>query len=295
MKSIGRNINLVSVGFYGLALLVFIFFTILPAGFSFFYSFTDWNGISKEFDFVGWENYAEILSGERFPNAMKNTALITVVNVAVVNILALALALAMDTVPRGKSILRGIFFSPQLLSAIIVSFMWSYMMNYHSGLINRFLDLVGLGGWKQDWLGDIRFVMASLITIVIWQGIGFYMVIYLANLQTIPQDLLDAARVDGAGKWHQFRHVVFPLLAPAVTTCVVLAIINSLNIFDQVQALTGGGPGFRTETMVVSMVYEATRSSRQGIASAEAMVLFVATALISLSTTKYLRAREVEY
>ena len=290
-----NRLNLISLSFYGPALFVYILFTIFPACYSFFYSFTDWNGISKEFNIIGIQNYIEIFAGERFLNAVKNTAVITAANVIIVNILAILLAVALDNVRKAKSFYRSVFFTPQVLSAIIVSYMWSYMMSYSSGIINKVLEFVGLENLQRDWLGDAGIVMYSLIIVIIWQGIGFYMVIYLANLQTIPNDLIEACKIDGAGRISQFINITLPLLAPGITTCVVLGTIMSLNVFDQIQALTGGGPGFRTESVVVSMVYEATRSYRQGIASAEAVVLFVATAVVSLVMTKYLRGREVGY
>jgi len=290
-----KRINLISFSFYGQALLVYILFTILPACFSFYYSLTDWNGISKEYNIVGIQNYIDIFTGERFLNAVKNTTIITIANVAIVNICAIFLAIALDNLRRAKSFYRSVFFTPQVLSPIIVSYMWSYMMSYSSGIINNILDFLKLGNLKQDWLGDPKVVMYSLIFILIWQGLGFYMVIYLANLQTIPNELIEACKIDGAGRVSQFKNLILPLLAPGVTTCVVLGTIMSVNTFDQIQALTGGGPGFRTETIVVSMVYEATRASRQGVASSQAVVLFIATAIVSLVMTKYLRKREVEY
>jgi ABC-type sugar transport systems, permease components len=289
-----NNINVISFSFYGPALLVYILFTVFPTCYSFFYSLTDWNGISKEFNMVGFQNYVELFTDDRFLNAAKNTALITISNVVIVNLLAIFLAIMLDNAKRCKSMYRSIFFTPQVLSAIIVSYIWSYMMSY-TGIINMVLGFFGLGNLQQDWLGDAHIVMYSLIFIIIWQGIGFYMVIYLANLQTIPVDLIEAGRIDGAGRISQFKNITLPLLAPGITTCSVLGTIMSLGIFDQIQALTGGGPGFRTETVVVSMVFESTRSARQGVASTQAVVLFIATAVISLVMTKYLRGREVEY
>jgi len=290
-----KKLNLISLSFYGPTLLMYTLFTILPACFSFYYSFTDWNGISNKYNFVGIQNYIDILTGERFLNAIKNTIFLTIGNVIIVNICAIFLAIALDNLRRAKNFYRCVFFTPQVLSAIIVSYMWSYMMSYSTGIINTTLDFLGLGNLKQDWLGDPKIVMYSLVFILIWQGVGFYMVIYLANLQTIPNELIEACKIDGAGPVTQFLNLTLPLLASGITTCVVLATIISVNTFDQIQALTGGGPGFRTETIVVSMVYEATRANRQGVASSQAVVLLVSTAIVSLLMTKYLRKREVEY
>ena len=281
--------------FFGPALLLYFIFTIIPATVSLLASFTDWDGVSKNFNIIGIANFIEIFTGERFINAVKNTSLITIFSVVFVNILALILAILLDNVTKGKSLFRSIFFVPQVLSAIIVSYMWAYMLNYDSGIFNVFLNGIGLGSLTQDWLGDPRFALISFTLILIWQGVGFYMIIYLATLQTIPGELIEASRIDGAGPIRQFKDITLPLIAPAITTCVILSIIGALNVYDMVIALTNGGPGFSTETIVVTMLFEATRTSRQGVASAEAIILFIATMVISIVITGYLRKKEVDY
>ena len=290
-----NRINFISLMFFGPALLLYFIFTIIPSTVSLLASFTDWNGLSKNFNFIGIANFVEIFTGERFINAIRNTILITFFSVICVNVLAIILAVLLDNITKGKSLFRSIFFVPQVLSAIIVSYMWAYILNYDSGIFNVFLNKIGAGSLMQDWLGDPRFALISFILILIWQGVGFYMVIYLATLQTIPCELIEASKIDGAGPLRQFMNITLPLLAPAVTTCVILSILGALNVYDMVIALTNGGPGFSTETIVVTMLFEATRTSRQGVASAEAVVLFLATMAISIIVTDYLRKKEVAY
>jgi raffinose/stachyose/melibiose transport system permease protein len=298
MKKIARkHINRetqISLIFIIPALILYIIFTIIPSTYSLLTSFTDWDGISKHFNFTGIGNYIEILSENRFLSSIKNTFLIMVINVIIVNFAAIFLALLLDKIKLFKNFYRSIFFVPQVLSAMVISFIWSYVLNY-TGIFNTLLGKMGLNFLIKDWIGDPKLAIFTFTFILIWQGIGFYMVIYLASLQTIPYELIEASKIDGAGQISRFKNIIWPLLSTAVTTCVVLSTIWSLNVFDMVIALTGGGPGFSTETAVVTMVFESTRSNRQGIAAAEAVVLLIIISFISLYLTKILRKREVEY
>nr|WP_240353734.1 sugar ABC transporter permease [Cohnella algarum] len=144
-----------------------------------------------------------------------------------------------------RNLFRSVFYFPVLLSGVVMGFIWTIILNYNFGVFNQLLDMLGLAAAKADWLGDPDFAMLSIILSTVWKSAGYYMIIYLAGLQGIPQELSEAASIDGAGRMQQFRHITFPLLAGSVTVCMVLSMINSLKIFDQIAVMTDGGRASR--------------------------------------------------
>ncbi|URJ62931.3 carbohydrate ABC transporter permease [Paenibacillus polymyxa] len=211
------------------------------------------------------------------------------------NIAAIAMALMVDRIRWFKNLFRSIFYFPTLLSGIVMGFVWAMILNYNFGVVNKILDAVGLGGWTVDWLGDPKYAMLSIILSTVWKGAGYYMIIYLAGLQGIPADLSEAASIDGANGWQQFRYITFPLLAGSMTVCMVLSMISALKIFDQIAVMTDGGPGFATETLTYIIYKVGFGELRQGFGTALAMVLFVIILIITVIQVKILRKREVQY
>jgi ABC-type sugar transport system permease subunit len=275
----------------------FVFYTafvILPTVGSSYYSLTSWDGISSNIRFIGLENFREIWSSSRVHNAFYNTLLLAVVLVVLENIVALALAMIVDQVRWLSKLFRSIFYLPVLMSGIVMGFIWVILLNYNFGVVNQLLDLIGLSAWKRDWLGDPDFAMISIILSTVWKSAGYYMVIYLAGLQGIPKELLEAASIDGAGSWQRFRHVTFPLLAGAMTVCIILSMINALKIFDQIAVMTDGGPGFETETLTYIIYKVAFGELRQGFGTALGIVLFLIILIVSVIQVRVLRGREVE-
>ncbi|REK57530.1 MAG: sugar ABC transporter permease [Thermobacillus sp.] len=275
----------------------FVFYTafvILPTVSSSYYSLTSWDGISSNIRFIGLENYREIWASSRVHNALYNTLLLAVVLVILENIVALALALIVDQVRWFSKLFRSIFYLPVLMSGIVMGFIWVILLNYNFGVVNQLLDLIGLSAWKRDWLGDPDFAMISIILATVWKSVGYYMVIYLAGLQGIPKELLEAASIDGAGRWQRFRNVTFPLLAGAITVCVILSMISALKIFDQIAVMTDGGPGFETETLTYIIYKVAFGELRQGFGTALGIVLFLIILIVSVIQIRVLRRREVE-
>jgi multiple sugar transport system permease protein len=177
---------------------------------------------------------------------------------------------------------------------VIVSFIWKIIL-VDRGLLNIVLHQLGLIEKNIHWLGDPRIAFYSVVLVVTWQLIGFCTVIYLASLQSIPKDLLEAAQIDGANRWQQFRNVTWPLLAPGVTINMVLLLIMTFKLYDQVAVLTGGGPGFRTETLSYYIIRVAFSNNQLGYASAIAVVLFMITAIISAVVVTGLKKREVNF
>ncbi|WP_223830109.1 carbohydrate ABC transporter permease [Paenibacillus arenilitoris] len=276
------------------ALLVYTGFVIVPTLSSVYLSFTSWDGISDDIRFIGLDNFIEIAKSPRVHNALKNTMIFAVALVVLENVVALALAVLVDQVRWFRNLFRSIFYFPVLMSGIIMGFIWMIILNYNFGVMNQLLDMTGLGSLKTDWLGDPDYALISIILSTVWKAAGYYMIIYLAGLQGIPQELNEAASIDGANRWQQFRHITFPLLAGATTVCVMLSMIGSLKIFDQIAVMTDGGPGFATETLTYIIYKVGFGELRQGFGTALAIVLFALTLIISLIQIKLLRKREVQ-
>jgi len=276
------------------AFILYSLFVMLPTFSSIYLSFTSWDGISENIRYIGLDNFKEIWESPRVHNALKNTIIVAVALVLLENVVALLLAILVDQVRWLRNLFRSIFYFPVLMSGIIMGFIWMIILNYNFGVVNQLLDTLGIGALKADWLGDPDFALLSIILSTVWKASGYYMIIYLAGLQGIPQELLEAASIDGAGKWKQFWHVTFPLLAGATTVCVMLSMINSLKLFDQIAVMTNGGPGFATETLTYIIYRVAFGEGRQGFGTALAIVLFILILIISLVQIRVLRKREVQ-
>ncbi|WP_169082630.1 carbohydrate ABC transporter permease [Paenibacillus sp. PL91] len=275
-------------------LVIYTAFVIIPTLSSVYLSFTSWDGVSDKVRYIGFDNFIEIVKSPRVHNALKNTLIFAVSLVVLENIVALALAILVDQVRWLRNFFRSIFYFPVLMSGIIMGFIWMIILNYNFGVLNQLLEMTGLGFLKTDWLGNPDYALISIILSTVWKAAGYYMVIYLAGLQGIPQELNEAASIDGANRLQQFRHITFPLLAGATTVCVMLSMIGSLKIFDQIAVMTDGGPGFATETLTYIIYKVGFGELRQGFGTALAIVLFILTLAISLIQMKVLRKREVQ-
>lgn len=274
--------------------ILYTLFVIVPTLGSIYYSFTSWDGISADVRFIGLANFVEIWNSPRVHNALKNTLILTISLVVLENLFAVLLAMLVDKVRWLSKIFRSIFYFPTLLSGIVMGFVWAMMLNYNFGVVNQVLDKIGLGAFAVDWLGDPRFAMLAILLSTVWKGAGYYMIIYLAGLQGIPHEMNEAASIDGANGWQQFRHITFPLLAGSVTICMVLSMISALKIFDQIAVMTDGGPGFETETLTYLIYKVGFGELRQGFGTALAMVLFFMILIITVLQVKVLQKREVE-
>ncbi|MGG6313189.1 carbohydrate ABC transporter permease [Paenibacillus macerans] len=274
--------------------ILYTLFVIVPTLGSVYYSFTSWDGISADVRFIGLANFVEIWNSPRVHNALKNTLILTISLVILENLLAILLAVLVDKVRWLSKIFRSIFYFPTLLSGIVMGFVWAMMLNYNFGVVNQLLNKIGPGAFAVDWLGDPRYAMLAILISTVWKGAGYYMIIYLAGLQGIPQELNEAAGIDGANGWQQFRHITFPLLAGSVTVCMVLSMISALKIFDQIAVMTDGGPGFETETLTYLIYKVGFGELRQGFGTALAMVLFFIILIITVFQVKVLQKREVE-
>jgi len=283
-----------AVMFIAPAFIFFTLFVIVPTVSSVYYSFTSWDGISPTVKFIGLGNYREIFTSSRFGNALKNTVLLTVIISICENALALALAMLVDNVAVGKNVFRAVFYIPVILSGVVSGFIWKIMYNYNFGPINAILKAIGLTGWRQDWLGNPAIVLFAVAVVLIWKGAGYYMIIYLASLQGVPQELLEAASIDGATGGQKFRHITLPLISGAFTINFTLSLINGLKVFDQIAVMTDGGPGFSTETVVYLLYKVGFGEGRQGFGTAVGLVLLFFIMILNAIQQKFLKSREVQ-
>ncbi|MDR0656533.1 MAG: sugar ABC transporter permease [Treponema sp.] len=289
----GKKINTTVILFIFPAFVLYTIFVIIPSLTSIQLSFTNWDGISLKYRYIGLDNYIEILSSRRFWSAMWNTLLLTFIISIGENVLALALALALDKVRWFKGFFRSIFYIPVLISGVVSGFIWLTMYNWNFGIINSLLRQAGLESWAVNWIGEPKIVLYSLALTIIWKGAGYYMVIYLAGLQGIPKECLESAVIDGAAPWQSFWYITFPLLAGSITINLTLSLINGLKIFDQIVVMTNGGPGFASETITYLIYRVAFSESRQGFGTALAVILFMLIFILNAIQSKALRGREV--
>lgn len=289
-----KKVNIAMLEFIAPSLILYILFIIIPTLSSVYYSFTSWDGINPNIHFIGLANYEEILTSGRFRNALKNTVVMTAFVSIVENALALALALILDHLRWCRNLFRSIFYIPVLISGIVSGFIWKIMYNYNFGAINSILKGIGLGNCTQDWLGNTHLTLIMVSLVLIWQGAGYYMIIYLASLQNVPQELIEAAEIDGASPFKRFRYITVPLISGAFTINFTLALIKGLKVFDQISVMTDGGPGFTTETIVYMLYKVGFNEGRQGFGTAVGIVLLFIIIFFNAIQQKFLRSREAQ-
>lgn len=274
------------------AFILFTLFIIVPTVASVYYSFTSWDGISPDVKFIGLANYKEIFTSARFGNALKNTVILTVFISIFENLFALALIV--DNVRWGKNLFRSGFYIPVLISGIVSGFIWKIMYNYNFGTFNAVLGNLGLDNWKQDWLGNSSLTLIMIGVVLVWKGAGYYMIIYLASLQSVSTDLIEAAQIDGASPWQRFKSITIPLISGAFTINFTLSLINGLKVFDQINVMTDGGPGFTSETLVYLLYKVGFNEGRQGFGTAVGIMLLFIIIVLNTLQQKFLRSREVQ-
>jgi raffinose/stachyose/melibiose transport system permease protein len=254
------------------------------------YAFTSWDGLGSP-QWIGLGNFREIFRTDELRTAFFNTVKLAACFVVLVNVIGMALALALNGLLKTRLLLRSLLFVPTVMSSLAVAFIWQYIFDYQ-GALNRFLGGIGLDSWQQAWLGDPRWALWTVLVVLVWQFSGLTMVIYLAGLQGIPDELHEAATVDGASSFTRFRRVTLPLLAPAITVSATLTLIFGLRVFDQVLALTGGGPVGASETLSTEVWKQTFVFGRFGFGAALSLMLAVLVFAVTITQLLILRARE---
>ncbi|MCU1441573.1 MAG: Sugar transporter permease [Rhodoglobus sp.] len=262
------------------ALALYTFVLLVPTARGTVFAFTNWDGLSRTFDFVGFNNFAAIFANPDSVKAIINTLIIAFVTTFIANAIGLALAVALNSRIKSRNALRVFFFAPAVLTPVVTAYLFKYIFA-PLGPLNGVLDAFGLGVLKQDWLGDPNWALIAVMIVIIWQQSGYTMVIYLAGLQGIPAELLEASAVDGAGAGRRFWSITRPLLAPAITISVMLTLIHGLKVFAEVYVMTGGGPGNSTNSLSTLIYKNAFQFGLFGSSIAMALILLVMVALIS--------------
>ena len=275
------------------SLIVLAAFTVYPMVQAAYLSFTNYNLI-RAAQWVGLDNYAELFHDPAFWNAFSNTVIYALVVTPVTVILALAFAVFLDRQFVGRAFVRTAIFLPFIVSLGIIAIAWAFLLDPNIGLISFVLSQVGIVS-NQGVLSDPNGAMPAVMFVGIWKNVGFYMVIYLAGLQSIPEELREAARLDGANSWQRFRNVTLPLLSNQTMLVSIMALIASLQAFDQIYVMTHGGPFFRTETLVVFIYREGFQQLRFGYGAAASWVLLAFVLLLSIVQYIFFQRRQVRY
>ena len=282
--------------FVGPALVVLAAFLLYPIGYSLWLSLHEWDGYTPRWGpFVGLENYRALAGDEVFWRATRNSIVFVVVRTPIEVGVGFLLALLLNRRLAARSLLRTLFFVPVVMSLIVVTIIFQRVYEPNTGLLNTFLLGVGLGGWAHPWLGDPATALPAVIAVSVWKNVGFSLVILLAGLQGLPQDVLEAARVDGANAWHLTLRVIAPLMRPILALTSLLSIIGGLKVFDLVFIMTRGGPTYSTEVLATMLYREAFELNNMGVASAIGVILVAVVLSIARAQTFVLReSREAE-
>ncbi|WP_298829586.1 carbohydrate ABC transporter permease [uncultured Planococcus sp.] len=277
-------------------LLLYAIFFVYPTISALFYSFTDWDGLSSSFQFVGIANYERAFTGDTiFRKTIGNNLKFMLVVVVFQTLVALAFAMIVLKNTKTTIFLRALYFFPTILSSVSVAFIWSFIYDPSLGILNQVLELVGLEFLTQNWLGNADIAIYSLAVTQIWFHAGQMLIIFVAGLQAIPDELYEVAKIEGANKWQTFRSVTWPLLAPSATIVVAYTTIQSFKAFDLVFAMTGGGPNNSTEIVATYIFDIAFRSYQFGYASAISVIFMIIIAIITFLQFKALRSDRISY
>jgi len=263
------------------ALLIFAVFALYPMVNALELSFYDWDGVSVERNFVGLQNYVQIFTQDPvFWTAVRNSIVWVSMSLVIPTTIGLLLALAVNQRLFGRSAFRAIFYLPAIVASIAVATMWSWMYNPILGVVTSTLKSLGLGRLAQDWLGDPNIALYSIFVAYVWQTSGISMVLFLAGLQGVPEELKEAARVDGATPWGVFWNVIMPCLRETFIVVTVLTIINSLKVFDLIVGMTSGGPAQSTQVLALWSYTQSFGLHDYGNGMAISMVLLAITLVI---------------
>jgi raffinose/stachyose/melibiose transport system permease protein len=283
------------VALSGPAILMFVAFVIFPVVLAAYYGFYRWKGFGVPTDFVGLDNYVTILQDSSFRAALGHNALIVVLSLVRQGPIALGFALLLNQKVRGQSIIRVLIFVPYVIAEVIVGTAFSLMLQTN-GAVNGILESIGLGWLKQDWLSNPKIAIWTLGLILTWKYIGFAVILFLAGMQNIPEELSEAAAVDGASYWQTQRRITVPLLMPTIRIWAFLSIIGALQLFDLVYIIWGQyvASTAGTSTMATYMVTEGRNAGNYGYGNAVAVVLFLISMIIALVYQRFVLRRDTE-
>ncbi|MCC3379026.1 carbohydrate ABC transporter permease [Paenibacillus farraposensis] len=278
--------------FVGPATLFFVIIIVIPFILGMYYSFTEWNGVANQAKWVGLDNFYHILwDDDKFRTAFWFTVRFTVIGVVAANVFGFLLAYFLTKPLKSRNVLRTIFFMPNVIGGLLLGFIWQFIF------VKGFAAIGESTNWSffnLPWLGDEITAFWGIVIVFIWQTAGYLMVIYISSLTNVPQDLLEAAEIDGASRMQILRSIIVPLIMPAVTVCLFLAISWSFKMFDLNLSLTKGGPFGSTESVALNIYNEAFVNNRYGLGTAKALIFFIIVALVTSLQVRLTKSREVE-
>ncbi|GAF13747.1 multiple sugar ABC transporter, membrane-spanning permease protein MsmF [Bacillus sp. JCM 19045] len=272
------------------AVLLFFLFHTFPLLQGVFYSFTNWRGYG-DWDFVGISNYINVFQDRRAWSAYGFTFQFAIVSTLLVNVFSLLVALGLNANVKFKKTLRALYFLPNILSILIVGFIFQFIFTL---FLPQLAEILGLNALAVNILGSPDYAWLGIVIMAVWQAVAFNTILYLAGLQTVPVDIYEAAAIDGAKPWRRFWSITFPMIAPFFTINMVLALKNFLMVFDHIIALTGGGPGYATESISVLIYRGGFEGGQFGYQSANAVVYFIVIVALSIFQLRVLQKREVQ-
>lgn len=262
---------------------------VVPFIYGFVYSFTNWNGMTAT-EFLGLKNYITLFKDAEFRASLWFTTKFAVVAIILLNVFGLGLALLVTRNIKSNHFLRTIFFMPNLIGGLILGFIWQFIFISVFGNLGELLGIEALNGW----LSTTATGFWGLVILTTWQMAGYIMIIYIAYLESIPKELIEAAEVDGASSFEKFRHVTFPLVAPAFTISMFLTLSNSFKIYDQNLSLTNGGPFNSTQMVAMDIVKTAFTENKMAYAQSKAVIFFIIVAAVAITQVYYNKKREVD-
>jgi len=292
-KTLQKRIPVNLLAFTAPALIFVAAFIFVPFLMTIYYSFTNWDGLRQE-QFVGFANYIRFFSDNSAMISLRFTLLYAAVFVVLINVVSLFLATMINSKIPARNFFRTAIYIPNVISLVIIGFIWQFIFrNVFDVLFIMTNESIGFLNWS--WLGDVNLAFYSVILVTIWQSAGFFTLVYLAALQSVPGELKEAASIDGAGGVRRFFSVIVPMIVPTMTFCVFLAIANAFKQFDLIFSLTDGGPGGATTTMALAIFRTGFGTLRQlGYANAQSVILFILVAVISVLQINLFRRKEVE-
>lgn len=286
-----KNVGLFAL-FVGPALLAFCVIVLIPFFTGIYYSFTDWNGVNGTINWVGLDNFKYLFTEDKqFQQSFWVTTKYTVVAIILTNVVGFVLAILVTQMLKTRNILRTVFFMPNLIGGLLLGFVWQFIFVKGFASIGQ---ITGISLFELPWLGDAKTAFWGIVIVSVWQGAGYIMLIYTAALQNVPQELIEAAKIDGASRWQILRHITIPMVAPAVTVCLFLTISWSFKVFDVNLSLTNGGPFKSTEMLALNIYTEAFVNNRYGLGEAKALIFFIVVAAITIIQVTYTKKKEVE-
>lgn len=278
--------------FVGPAFLAFAMIVLIPFFTGVYYAFTDWNGVTGNVSWVGLDNFKYLFTEDKqFQQSFMLTMKYTAVAIILTNVVGFGLAILISQMLKTRNILRTVFFLPNLIGGLLLGFIWQFIFIKGFESIGK---ITGFSLFQLPWLGDEKTAFWGIVIVSVWQGAGYIMLIYLAALQNVPQDIVEAAKIDGANRLQVLRHITMPMVAPAVTICLFLTISSSFKIFDVNLSLTNGGPFKSTEMLALNIYTEAFVNNRYGLGEAKALIFFLIVAAITVIQVTVTKKREVE-